>query len=157
MKTLRHAKGFTLIELVVLMIISGILAAYILPRLGTRSTFDERVFKDEIISVARYAQQLAMMRGRNATIRFHLDNTTKNYGIDGRQGAGAYNWLAHPNSEIFPLAVPSGISVAPSNIIISYDALGNVVNGVSQAITITGAGSNTICIDASGYAHEGAC
>ncbi len=149
--------GFTLIELVVLMLIAGILSAYILPRLGQRSTFDERLFKDEIINVARYAQQLAMMRGRNSTVRFHLDNTAKNYGIDGRLGAGSFSWISHPNTEIFPLAFPSSINVAPANIIISYDALGNIVGGAAQLITITGVGNSTICIDASGFAHQGAC
>ncbi|MFV1982853.1 MAG: Tfp pilus assembly protein FimT/FimU [Thiohalomonadales bacterium] len=149
--------GFTLIELVVIIVIAGILVAYIVPRISSRTTFDERVFKDEIINTARFAQQLAMMRGRNSTIRFHLNNTTKNYGIDSRQGGGAYSWLSHANSEAFPLPFPDGISTLPVNLVIAYDALGNIVGGISQAITITGLASSTICIDASGFAHEGAC
>lgn len=153
----RKISGFTLIELIVIIIIAGILSAYILPRLSQRSTFDERVIKDEFINVARYAQQLAMMRGRNYTVRFHLNNTTKNYGIDTRLGSGAYSWITHANSENFPLAYPTDISTSPASIIINYDALGNIVGGVSQAVTITGSASNTICIDASGFAHEGAC
>ncbi|VAW92075.1 hypothetical protein MNBD_GAMMA22-2334 [hydrothermal vent metagenome] len=146
-----------MIELIVIIVLIAILSAVILPRLGTRSTFDERIFRDEVINVARYAQQLAMMRGRNYTVRFHLDNVSQNYGIDIRQGTGAYSWLTHANSEPFPISYPNNIITSPATIVLSFDALGNIVGGVSQAITITGDASSNLCIDASGFAHLGVC
>ncbi len=146
-----------MIELVVIIVLLGVLSAFIIPRLSTKTAFDERAFKDEVLNVARFAQQQAMMRGRNYTIRFHLNDSAKNYGIDSRQGSGAYVWLTHADTSTFPIAFPNGISTSPASIIINFDALGNNVGGISQAITITGAASNIICIDASGFAHEGAC
>ncbi len=149
--------GFTMIELVVIIVLIGVLSAFIVPRLSTKTAFEERAFKDELLNVARFAQQQAMMRGRNYTVRFHLNDTTKNYGIDSRQGSGTYAWLTHADTSAFPIAFPSGITTSPASVIINFDALGNVADGIAQAITITGVASNTICIDASGFAHEGVC
>ncbi len=156
-KCYKKHSGFTMIELIVIIVLVAVLSAVILPRLSSRSAFDERVFRDEVLNTARYAQQLAMMRGRNYTVRFHLNNSSQNYGIDSRQGSGAYSWLTHANSEPFPITYPNNIVTSPANIIISFDALGNIVGGVSQAITITGDASSSLCIDGSGFAHQGAC
>ena len=153
----KKTSGFTLVELIVIIILVGVLSAMILPRLSLRSTFDERVIKDELINVARFAQQLAMMRGRGYTVRYHIDNSQSHYGIQIRQGAGPFNWITHPNTEPFPINFPSGVGTAPNNIVITFDALGNVVGNLSQTITITGAGSVTICIESSGYSREGGC
>jgi len=157
MKLQTHAKGFTLVELVVIIVLIGVLSAVILPRLSLRSSFDDRVFNDELINIARFAQQLAMMRGRGYTVRYHINNAQSHYGIQIQQGAGAFNWITHPNTESFPINYPSGLTTAPNNIVIVFDALGNVVGNVSQTITITGAGSATICIENSGFARKGGC
>lgn len=149
--------GFTLIELVVILVIAGILTAYILPRLATRSSFDERVFRDEIISTARYAQQLAMMRGRGYTIRFRMLNASRQYGIDQQQGANPAVWLNSADAKNYPLAYPNAISTSPATINVSFNALGSESNNTATTININGVASNIVCIDASGYAHLGAC
>jgi len=146
--------GFTLIELIVILVLVGVLAATILPRLSLRSSYDERVFKDELINIARFAQQLAMMRGRGYTVRLQIDNNNNRYGIETRLGAAAYTWFIHPDGSNFPINYPSGISTSPASITISYDALGNVVSGTNQTITITGSGVDLICIEASGLARD---
>ena len=155
----RHAAGFTLVELITIIIIGGILAIAVLPRLSLRSSYDQRVFEDELISVARSAQQLAMMRGNGFTVRFTIDNANQRYGIELRQGAGAWVWQSHANTQAFPIAYPNDIVTAPALVQVTYNALGSaVINGVadvSQAITING--NPALCIRGTGYSHRGTC
>jgi prepilin-type N-terminal cleavage/methylation domain-containing protein len=57
-----NRKGFTLIELVMVLILIGIVASVIAPRLGEMSSVEAGVFADKLRADLRYAQNLAMTR-----------------------------------------------------------------------------------------------
>jgi len=57
--------GFTLVELVVVILLVGILSAVAIPRFFKTSGFTERNATEEILIAFRYAQQLAMSRSGN--------------------------------------------------------------------------------------------
>lgn len=56
-------RGFTIVELIMVIAILGIISAVALPRLFDRRTFDERFYFEEVLSVVRYAQKLAVASG----------------------------------------------------------------------------------------------
>lgn len=65
----RHrAGGFTLIELVTVLVLLGILAAVAIPRLGDVGAFEARGYYDELVSAARYGQKLAHATGCPITL-----------------------------------------------------------------------------------------
>jgi MSHA pilin protein MshC len=56
----RRAAGFTIVELVVVMILVGVLAALGIPRLVGDKTNEAAVFGDQVVSGLRRAQKIAM-------------------------------------------------------------------------------------------------
>src|SRR4051794_29637075 len=62
-------RGFTLIELVVMITIIAILAIVAAPRFFDRQTFDARSFVDQAASMVRYAQKLAIAQQRAVFVR----------------------------------------------------------------------------------------
>src|SRR3954469_18765531 len=52
--------GFTLVELVTIMIVVGILAAFAVPRFMDRTGFESRGLYDQAQAIVRYAQKIAI-------------------------------------------------------------------------------------------------
>lgn len=90
----RAVTGFTLVELVMTLIIVGILAIVVLPRFADKSLFEARGFRDETLSLLRYAQKSAVAQRRTVCVDVKADGT----GLDLR---------------IDTAAVPDGVCDAP--------------------------------------------
>lgn len=56
--------GFTLVELIVVIIVMGILAVVALPRLDLLSGFDEAAYRDKVKSALQYARRSAVAQRR---------------------------------------------------------------------------------------------
>ena len=137
---MKGERGFSLIELVTVLVVLGILAVVAVPRFAGKGGFAERAAQDQIITLARYAQQLAMARGASDTVTFILNGNSLQVAIDGA-----------------PTVLPGGTStrrvfehVAISNTSLTYSALGETA---ATTLTITGEASRQVCIESTGYAH----
>jgi len=64
------SRGFTLVELVFVMILLGVLAATSLTRLGGDEALDQRDFHDRVVSALRYAQKSAVAARRTVCAIF---------------------------------------------------------------------------------------
>lgn len=60
----RRARGFTLIELVAVLVLAGLLATFAVSRFFQRDTFDARSFADQVTNIVRYGQKLAVAQNR---------------------------------------------------------------------------------------------
>ena len=56
----RFCGGFTMVELILVIVIAGILATVAVPRLVGRNSFDTRGFADQLAATVRFAQKLAV-------------------------------------------------------------------------------------------------
>ena len=65
-----RGRGFTTVELVVIMVITGLLAAIAIPRFQDNSAFTQRGFSDEVRAALRYAQKIAIAKRREVCVNF---------------------------------------------------------------------------------------
>ena len=129
-----------MVELIAVVILTGILAVTFLSRIGTASIADIQTSRDDIIAALFFAQQTAMARDN---IQLSITANTVNVTENGNP--------IRIHSDAYPLTLPSGVSVISTRPTYAYDKLGKTTPG---SITVSRDGvSATITVEASGYAH----
>jgi MSHA pilin protein MshC len=148
-----HEHGFTLVELVVTLVILGILAAFIAPRLMARTEFDARGFFDTTAAVLRYAQKSAVAQRRTVCVTF-TGNASVTLTIASVFGATTCNTnLSGPDdSAPYTLVAPSGVAyIGPEN----FSFLPSGEASANREISVTGLPGRTINVwAATGYVQE---
>lgn len=136
--------GFTLIELVTVMILVGIISVVLMTRMGSTNTAAIQSGRDDLIAALFFAQQQAMMRSE-ITLKLTANSVSVNENDNPIQ----------VSSDFYPLAMPAGVSLP--TLTLSYDKLGRLTTAPQQ-IVLTGSGNSSgvtaiIQVDASGYAY----
>lgn len=119
--------GFTLVELVTVIVLLGILSVYVAPRVFDLGIFKERGFFDETQSALRYAQKLAVASGCKVQVSLTSNSYTLNQATVCN---GAVFTLAvpHPSgSPTFAATAPAGVALSPTTVV--FNALGQISAG----------------------------
>lgn len=85
----RGARGFTLIELVMVILILGILAVFVLPRIDLTRGFEEVGLHDAVRSTLEYARKSAVAERRNVRVTLAGNNLTLTIDNVGPETGGA--------------------------------------------------------------------
>jgi prepilin-type N-terminal cleavage/methylation domain-containing protein len=148
-------KGFTLIELIIIIVLISIVAALAASRLGSISGSKAPTFGDKLLSDIRYAQNLAMTQNRRYRIYF---NTAPSPLPDGYAVTTAAGLVVMDPAGSGPLSVTlntgdyAGISVStPAGGFIEFDSLGrpydssgSLIAGVITLVISPGGSTVTI-------------
>lgn len=162
MKPRPPARGFTLVELIVILIIVGIIAVVAIPRLRGVAAFNTQGYTDRVMESLRYAQKQAIAKRRNVCVAFTASSVSFTYASVGGSGAACDTNLSGPAGQNPYVEVPENKSVvtfSPVPAGLTFDALGRpLAAGVPlaavQVITISGEGNRTFSVEPdTGYVH----
>ena len=148
---MRSQAGFTLAELVTVMIVMGILAAYAVPRMIDINQFSARGTRDFVGAALRYSQKSAIAMRRNVCVNLGATQLTITYATAaGAHQACSANQLPNPgNGRAYSdssNALPAGATVStPTSVI--FDAEGRPLSAPATprttALTISVTGHAT--------------
>lgn len=128
-------RGFTLVELITVMVIVGIMAVAVAPRFFEVSTFEDRGSVDQVKSILRFAQKTAIAQHRDISVE-----------ISG--GAASPNCTTTLTGSTLTCQVKSTVTAGAGTYI--FNALGQRTSATG-VITVVGVNIN---IEAeTGYVH----
>lgn len=143
--------GFTLVELLLVMVIAGILAAVAVPRLTQRSAFDTRGFADQLAATVRFAQKLAHAQRREVHVQFSTNQATLCYAA----ASPCTNPAPGPGGEKpYTVAAPAGVTIVSPVAALGFDAGGRPNILARLDIQVNGSGTHVVQVEReTGYVH----
>ena len=142
---IKKQRGFTLVELITIMVIVGILSVAVLPRFFDANTFQSRGFNDQIISSLRYAQKVAIAQHRFVCVTIAANTISLAQGATNACGTPLPNLSGAGN---YSVAAPTGVTVGAATF--NFNALGRP--SAAQSITVSGNAAITVEAE-TGYVH----
>jgi MSHA pilin protein MshC len=124
-----HSGGFTLVELVAVLVIIGIVAAVAGPRFFDNTVFTERGYADEIAASLRYARRIAI--ASTCSVRFTV--TAVGYSAAQQTACNPANaWavaVQSPDRTALVNVTPTGVAVGAA--VFEFRAAGDLLNPVA--------------------------
>jgi MSHA pilin protein MshC len=147
-----RARGFTLIELVVIILIIGVLAVVAVPRFGAVADYRARSHYDTLISAARYAQRAAVANGG---CRVRVEITGAAWNVLREEPAcpsGSFTTTLVGSSGALSGSHPTGVTVSAATF--TFSSLGQA--DASPTVTVSGGGysDSFSVIAATGYVDD---
>ena len=145
---LATSRGFTLAELVMVLVIVSVLAVAAMPAMFGRLTFDTRRFADQVRAAIQYAQKVAVAQRRNVCVTVTASSLSLTQGTSAGAACSAAVFDVSTGAG-FVLNAPGSVSFSGA-VTIAFDALGQTASAAT--VTVTGDQSIPINVEAvTGY------
>lgn len=155
MQRWRTQSGFTLVELITVIVVMSLLVGIGSARMVSSDTFDTRANLGMLVSTLRYAQKTAIAQHR--TVYLKLDTTSRTASVC--YDASCTSVLADPVSAgPYTQTYSSNVSMSASQSVLGFDANGAPVPNANATYVVVNAKnaaqSNTVQVEAyTGYAR----
>ncbi|WP_230874879.1 hypothetical protein [Methylomonas sp. LL1] len=148
--------GFTLIELVMIIVMLGILSATAMPRFFDLSIFQQRGFFDDTLNAMRYAQKLAVATGCNVQLSIAANQyQLKRPGASNRSLCESTSATDFTLEVIRPGSGEASYQGNQSGVAVSDATLYFLANGsASTGATITVGGRQITVVQNTGFVYD---
>ena len=155
------SKGFTLIELILVIIVLGILAVTVTPKFFSKNGFSEYAYRTDIIAKLRLIQTRAMQQVNSPSATSNkfchqVQLATKQLTKVLCSPIAEYADPRQQRATSETIASDDNVTFSPAGLIFAFDAMGRPsVNGNNRKIeiTITGEQALQVIIESEGYIH----
>ncbi len=164
---LRSQQGFTLVELVTVLVLLGVLSAVAFSRLGNVDSYRDSLFQNQLLSYLRLAQRSAVAhQGSVATLTLTRTNAESwNVSLSFGSPLQSLNYtLAGENGLSYISGATNGSLSVSDTLALQFDDDGDlnritspVVATVSQSLSLSLNAARQLCISPTGFAYEGSC
>lgn len=174
---LRKPDGFSLVELVVVIVLLGIVGVVVISRFITPSSFNDVAARDGLAAGIRAAQQAAL--GRTG-VTFEIDSSADSWFFVVKEGANTIRTFEIGNRDLVletgsaaalsGLTCATGYDTALDNFTLSFNSRGNLTNFSNGAINenvdntfngvricVNDTNALSVCVSRAGYASVGNC
>lgn len=143
-----------MVELILVMVIAGILAAVAVPRLIGRSSFDTRGFADQLAATVRFAQKLAVAQRRDVFVQLTANDATLCY-ISTAPCAAVSRAPGPGGEKPYTVSAPGGVAIASPFAALAFDAAGRPNTAAQLDIQVNGSGTHHVFVEQeTGYVHD---
>lgn len=132
----KRQAGFTLVELVVVIVLLGILGTFVAPKFFILDDFTDRGYYDEIASANRYAQKLAVASGCDVRVVMNASGFTLSQRANCDTGSAFTRDLILPGKDSATVSAPGGTSVSPATTVI-FSPLGSAIDAARNVTDFT--------------------
>jgi MSHA pilin protein MshC len=134
----KSARGFTLVELILVVVLLGILSFFAGGRLNDRDQVNARGFADQVAATLRFAQKAAIAQRRNVYV--NIDASTRRVRACLDAAAACASPVASPAGGSLDVAGAAGITLTTGINQFSFDALGRPSFGSNLTLTTSAKG-----------------
>jgi MSHA pilin protein MshC len=155
-------RGFTLIELIMVIVMLGVLAMVAAPKIFNSNDFNARGFHDETLALLRYAQKVAIAQRRTVCVSFPTDHSASLTlaSVPATFDCATSVALSGPTSDAASITAKSGVTYsAPLPSAFNFDGLGQPITSTglamtTQTIQVNNAAKSITVETVTGYVHE---
>lgn len=128
--------GFTMVEMVMVLVVMGVLAAVALPRLTDRRALQERGFLDQVRALLQHSRKIATVQRREVCVLLAPTAVSAVY-ANGAACDAAAPLPAPGSNEPFTIAVPNGV-VLGGTALVRFTVAGQPSPNADQVISVGG-------------------
>jgi prepilin-type N-terminal cleavage/methylation domain-containing protein len=168
-----RARGFTIVELIAVLLLLGILAATATSRMVGGNAYAPALISQQLIALGRFAQQTAMSR-QDVSVSLDVDQNAGDWRFRVQVNDGANSLTAREERADIAntsIAVANGAMTLPLSaaapLRLAFDGLGNLsaasvaattlVPGLGVGVRTNGDSASSVCIGSAGHAYRGNC